>query len=259
VSRGKTSLREVGTWENYYYSPLTQRSRTHQPDSVSLVANRWRLQCYSITVDEKIDILNSVGEKTGKVAWKSEAHRLGLWHRCFHCWIVSPETPSGDPYLFVQRRAAEKETWPDRLDVTVGGHLGTGEEALDGLREVEEELGLAVSAAELIPLGSRRAELEIPAGLDREFQEVFLLVRLLSSEDLQLQEEEVAAVLRLRLDDIEALYEGAQIPAEEWTGVEESPTSVQLTEFVPSEDGYLIRTARIAREVLAGKRPDALM
>jgi isopentenyldiphosphate isomerase len=210
-------------------------------------------------VDEKIDILNSVGEKTGKVAWKSEAHRLGLWHRCFHCWIVSPETPSGDPYLFVQRRAAEKETWPDRLDVTVGGHLGTGEEALDGLREVEEELGLAVSAAELIPLGSRRAELEIPAGLDREFQEVFLLVRLLSSEDLQLQEEEVAAVLRLRLDDIEALYEGAQIPAEEWTGVEESPTSVQLTEFVPSEDGYLIRTARIAREVLAGKRPDALM
>jgi isopentenyldiphosphate isomerase len=63
---------------------------------------------------------------TGEVAWKSEAHRLGLWHRCFHCWIVAPETSFGGPYLFVQRRAVGKETWPDRLDVTVGGTSGLG-------------------------------------------------------------------------------------------------------------------------------------
>ena len=80
----------------------------------------------------------------------------------------------------MQRRAAGKDTWPNRLDVAVGGHLGTREEALDGLREIEEELGLTLHADELIPIGTRRAELEIPAGLDREFQEVFLLVRSLS-------------------------------------------------------------------------------
>ena len=98
-------------------------------------------ECYSILVDEKIDVLDARGLMTGEVTWKSEAHRLGLWHRCFHCWIVSPETSTGGPYLFVQRRATGKETWPDRLDVTVGGHLGAGEEALNGIREVEEELG----------------------------------------------------------------------------------------------------------------------
>jgi isopentenyldiphosphate isomerase len=173
-----------------------------------------KAECYSITVDEKIDILDARGLMTGEVAWKSEAHRLGLWHGCFHCWIVAPETPSGGPYLFVQRRAAEKETWPDRLDVSVGGHLEAGEEALDGLREVEEELGLEVAARELVPLGTRRVELEIPAGLDREFQEVFLLVRALSQRDLRFQEEEVAAVVRLRLDDVEALYEGGEVSAE---------------------------------------------
>jgi len=210
-------------------------------------------------VDEKIDILDSRGEKTGEVAWKSEVHRLGLWHRCFHCWIAAPETPSGGPYLFVQRRATEKETWPDRLDVTVGGHLGAGEETLDGLREVEEELGLKVAADELIPLGTRRAELEIPAGLDREFQEVFLLVRPLSVKDLRLQEEEVAAVVRLQLDGVEALHEEGEIPAEEWRGGEISPVSVRLTDFVPGEDGYLLWAARAARDVLAGRGPDALL
>lgn len=209
-------------------------------------------------MDEKIDILNSLGEKTGRIAWKSEAHRLGLWHRCFHCWIVAPETPSGGPYLFVQRRAAEKETWPDRLDVSVGGHLEAGEEALDGLREVEEELGLEVAPRELVPLGTRRAELEIPAGLDREFQEVFLLVRALSQRDLRLQEEEVAAVVRLRLDDAEALYEGGEVSAEEWADGEKSPISVRLADFVPGEDYYLLRAARAARAVLEGRRPGAV-
>jgi len=209
-------------------------------------------------VDEKIDVLDARGLMTGKVAWKSEAHRLGLWHRCFHCWIASPEMPSGGPYLFVQRRAAGKETWPDRLDVTVGGHLGAGEEALEGgLREIEEELGLQFAAGDLIPLGTRRAELEIPAGIDREFQEVFLLVRSLSPEDLQLQKEEVAAVARLRLDDVEALCEGSEVPAEEWTGGKTAPVSVRLADFVPGEDGYLLWAARAARNVLDGKPPDA--
>jgi isopentenyldiphosphate isomerase len=210
-------------------------------------------------VDEKIDILDAHGLATGEVTWKSEAHRLGLWHRCFHCWIVSPKTPSGGPYLFVQRRAPEKETWPDRLDVSVGGHLGAGEEALEaGLREVGEELGLKVAPGELVSLGTRRAELEIPAGFDREFQEVFLLVRALSQRDLRLQEEEVAAVVRLRLDDAEALHEGGVVPAEEWADGEASPTSVRFADFVPGEDCHLLRAARAARRVLAGRDPRAV-
>jgi isopentenyldiphosphate isomerase len=210
-------------------------------------------------MDERIDVLDARGLIVGEVAWKSEAHRLGLWHRCFHCWIASPEMSFGGPYLFVQRRTPGKETWPDRLDVTVGGHLGVGEEALEGgLREIKEELGLQVASGDLIPLGTRRIELEIPGGIDREFQEVFLLVSPLSIGDLRLQEEEVAAVVCLRLDDVEALCEGSEVSAEEWAGDETTPVSVRLADFVPVEDGYLLWAARAARNVLNGKRPDAL-
>ncbi len=213
------------------------------------------LQC----MDEKVDILNSRGEKTGEVAWKSEAHRLGLWHCCFHCWIFASETSSEGPYLFVQRRTAGKETWPNKLDVTAAGHVGAGEEALEGgLREIEEELGLRVEPGELVSLGTRRSELEIPAGLDREFQEVFLLVRTLSPKDLRLQEEEVAAVARLRPDDLETLYGGGEVLAEEWARGEVTIVSVSLADFVPGEDEYLPRVARAARAYLDGRSPGAL-
>ncbi len=209
-------------------------------------------------MDEQIDTLDERGEKTGPTVWKSEAHRVGLWHRCFHCWVLSPEMESGGPYLFVQRRAPGKETWPDRLDVTVGGHLGAGEEPLDGLREVEEELVLKVTPDELISLGTRRAELQIPAGTHREFQDVFLLVRPLAPGDLCLQEEEVAAVVSRRLADVEALCWGAEVRAEEWAGGETKSTWVSLADFVPGEDDYLSRAARAALTVLAGRLPGAI-
>lgn len=196
-----------------------------------------------------VDVLDEGGEKTGEVVWKSEAHRIGLRHRTFHCWILDPD----GPYLFVQLRAPGKDTWPDLLDVIAAGHLRAGEETLDGLREIEEELGLSVRAEELLPLGTRRIEREIPGGgLDREFQEAFLLVRELSPADLRLQEEEVAAVVRLRLDDVEALCEGAEIPVEEWTGQGTKPSRTRLSDFVPEDDAYLLRVARAAREALGG-------
>ena len=223
--------------------------------SLRLAERRQRGGATLRRMDEKVNILDSRGEKTGEVAWKSEAHRLGLWHRCFHCWIFSPRILSGGPYLFVQRRAPGKDTWPNRLDVTAAGHLGAGEETLEGgLREIEEELSLTVAPDELAPLGTRRSELQIPAGLDREFQEVFLLVRALSPKDLRLQEEEVVAVARLPLDDVvEALYGGGEVLAEEWARGETSPVSVSLAHFVPGEDKYLLRVVYAARAYLAGE------
>lgn len=203
-------------------------------------------------MDEKIDILNEFGEKTGRVAWKSEAHRDGLWHRCFHLWIVGPGEASDGPHLFVQRRACGKETWPNKLDVTAAGHLMAGESGLDGLRELEEELGLAVGPNEVMTLGTRRKELEIPAGMDREFQDVFLLVRNLAPSDLRLQEEEVASVARLRLRDVEGLCEGEEVHLEEWADGKRRAFTTRIEHFVPGEDLYLTRIARAAREVLNG-------
>jgi isopentenyldiphosphate isomerase len=205
-------------------------------------------------VDELIDVRDEAGEPTGEVVWKSEAHRRGLWHRCIHCWIFGVDVGTGEPYLLVQRRAATKDTWPGYLDLTVGGHLATGEEALDGLREVEEELGLRVSPDRLVPLGTRRAEQEIPEGLDREFQDVFLVRDDTPPEDLRLQKEEVEAVLRIGLDDAEALGAAGSAPARGYRDGEVSEVRVRDADFVPNTDDYLRRVAVAARAALDGGR-----
>jgi len=203
-------------------------------------------------VDELLDILDEAGRPTGEVVPKSEAHRLGLWHRCFHCWITGSD-PEGD-YLLVQRRAAGKDTWPGYLDVTAAGHLTAGEGTLDGLREVEEELGLRVEPGRLVPLGSRRVEQEIPAGRDREFHDVFLLLDPTPPADLRLQTEEVESVLRVALDGMEALREAGAAPAREYGDARTVDTSVSLADFVPNSDDYLRRVALAARRVHAGER-----
>jgi isopentenyldiphosphate isomerase len=205
-------------------------------------------------VDELLDILDESGLPTGEVVPKSEAHRLGLWHRCFHCWICGSD-PAGS-YLLLQRRAATKATWPNYLDVTAAGHLAAGEKTLDGLREVEEELGLRVEPARLVSLGTRRVEQEIPGGCDREFHEVFLLFDATPPGDLHLQKEEVEAVFRLALDDVEALYETGSAPANEYANGRTSVTRIHLAEFVPKEEGYLRSVAGAARRLLSGAPPD---
>lgn len=204
-------------------------------------------------MEELVDVLNPSGEPAGWAAPKSEAHSRGLYHRCFHCWIADPGDEEGGPYLFVQRRALQKENWPGRLDTTAAGHLSAGESVLDGLREVEEELGLSPDPGRLVPLGTRRVEQEIPAGTDREFHEVFLLLESLRPDDVRLQREEVGALLRLRLEDPERLYTGEEIAAEEWTadgGVRE--TTVTLGEFVPNGDRYPLAVARAVAARLTG-------
>lgn len=202
-----------------------------------------------------MDVIDERGRPTGEVAWKSEAHRRGLPHRCFHCWIWGT-SGADELYLLVQRRAATKDTWPGRLDVTAAGHLGAGEEPLEGgLRELEEELGLGVEPGRLVPLGTRWVDLEIPQGRDLEFHHVFILFDRTPPGDLRLQREEVDAVLRLKLEDAEALDAVGSAPAVEYAAGGAVRKEVRLPEFVPSGDGYLGRVASAARRVYAGEDP----
>ena len=208
-------------------------------------------------MDERIDALDEHGSPTGEVVWKSKAHREGIWHRCFHCWIFGADR-NGEPYLLVQRRAVAKGTWPGRLDVTAAGHLAAGEKTLDGLRELEEELGLSPDPERLIPLGTRKIEQGIPQGCDREFHDVFLLRDSTPPENLRLQEEEVESVLRLHLDDAERLGIGEEIPAVEWKSGKPTSVSITVEDFVPNEDDHLARISRAARQAYEGRNPEPL-
>jgi hypothetical protein len=112
--------------------------------------------------DELLDVFDERGWHAG-VKPRAAVHRDGDWHLAFHLWVVSPDG------VLLQRRSRSKASWPGRLDATAAGHLLAGEAVRDGLREAEEELGVAYAFDALAPLGMHRVE---EPG-NRELQHVF--------------------------------------------------------------------------------------
>ena len=91
-------------------------------------------------MEEKIDVLNELGEFTGKVATRDECHQKGLWHRAVYAFIIDKK---GN--VLLQKRSANKKMWPNMWDVTVGGHVDSNEFGRQALiREVKEELGIDI-------------------------------------------------------------------------------------------------------------------
>ena len=139
-------------------------------------------------MDELVDILDSEGNFTGKTTLKSKAHREGLFHPTIHVWFY---TKNGR--LLIQQRAKNKDTHPLLWDVSVAGHIGAGEEIeISAIREVQEEIGLAISKTELRKIGVFKSVHEHSEHLiDCEFHHTFLCELRVSLEDLRKQESEV--------------------------------------------------------------------
>jgi len=123
-----------------------------------------------------------------------------VWHGAFHCLIFYEQ--DGLPTALFQKRSARKKIAPGRLDVSVGGHYVSGEDAkIAGPREISEELGIEVRFEELVPVGRRVFVYESTPGVrDYEFQDVFLLHHPVKTNALVLQREELDGVFELGVD-----------------------------------------------------------
>ena len=74
-----------------------------------------------------------VGEDTRK-----NIHSKGLLHREIHVWFYTPKKE-----IIFQLRGKNKDTFPNLLDATVGGHVEIGEDFWDAaLKEMSEETGV---------------------------------------------------------------------------------------------------------------------
>ena len=123
--------------------------------------------------DELFDVVTASGEPTGRVKRRADVHRDGDWHRSIHVWVYGVEANA--PFLLMNQRGLEKDTWPGVLDATVGGHLSAGETVEEAYREIEEEIGIVADPKRLRHIGARARSAESAEGIiDREIEEVFL-------------------------------------------------------------------------------------
>lgn len=166
-------------------------------------------------MDELVDIINENGELTGDTCLKSEAHKKGLLHASVHIWIFDHEKN-----VLIQKRAADKDTFPNLWDISVAGHISAGEEPLTtALREVQEEVGLVVSKERLHFIGTAKKRVQHSEHLiDNEVHYIYVCETDFDVKELELQEEEVAAIKSIKLEALTEL--------------------VKTSDFVPRKDGY---------------------
>jgi len=149
---------------------------------------------------ELLDIWDASGKPTGQVLEKSIAHQKGLFHPTVHVWFYTSA-----PSLLLQKRGANKETFPNLWDVSVAGHVSSGESILDGaLREIKEEIGLQLKLDDLLLIDVRKNINQFSNGIiDCEFQHVFLSELKTGVKDLVIQKEEVDDVRLFSFEEME--------------------------------------------------------
>lgn len=150
--------------------------------------------------DEYIDILDSSGNFTGDVKLKSEAHELGLYHASVHIWLYTLNSE-----LLFQKRASIKDTFPSLWDVSVAGHIATGEQIeLAAKREIQEEIGIDIPVKELDFIGTYfESKAPTPQIIDNEFHHVYLSQLHVPLDTFTLQKEEVSEVKLVHLNELE--------------------------------------------------------
>jgi isopentenyldiphosphate isomerase len=92
---------------------------------------------------------------SGKGANKNDVYGKALLHAASHVWIWRQN--GQDVEILLQKRAADKRTWPSRYDISAAGHIDLGETELQAaIREAEEEIGHTPNIAKLEFIGTHR-------------------------------------------------------------------------------------------------------
>lgn len=178
--------------------------------------------------DELIDIFDENMNLLG-TAMKSQAHREGLWHKTFHCWLVH-KTPDGKTLLWLQLRNPNKDIFPDKLDISAAGHIRAGEEVKDGYREIQEELGLKLQKDDIVKLFTSKEIYEAENINNREFQMVYVAMVTGSPYKAVLQPEEVAGLYEVDIDEFADLM-ADKVQSIEARGIKRNPDSSYTLEF----------------------------
>jgi isopentenyldiphosphate isomerase len=206
---------------------------------------------------ELFDLYDESGQPLGRSKARDLVHRDGDWHRSAHIWVFT-----GDGKLLFQRRAADKDTWPGRLDASIGGHYRAGEDLAGVAREAYEELGITITLEELVSIGLRSVVSLEPGIVDRELQDIYLLRRDLPLTAYVPDPVEVDGLALLDAVGAAALHAGTRAELEgEFLPRGSARTVVRRftgADLIPERGAYIQAVAAAVADLLAGRSPRPL-
>jgi len=133
------------------------------------------------------DILNIVNDRDEIIGQdtRENIHKHGLLHREIHVYFITPNQE-----IIFQHRTKDKDTFPDLLDATVGGHVEIGDSyEQTAIKEIEEETGLKINPHDLISVDKikRRAEDKATSKINYSFCFRYIYIYKGSVKDLRVE------------------------------------------------------------------------
>ncbi len=130
---------------------------------------------------EKLNILDEQGNIIGQ-EYRDVIHQKGLLHGEVHVWCLTP----GNELIF-QHRAKDKDTYPDLLDATAGGHVDLGETYDESaLKELAEETGINAKIEDLVFLRTeiRNSHDEVTGMINHPRRNIYLYKSKVNANEL---------------------------------------------------------------------------
>ena len=178
-------------------------------------------------MEELIDVLDENGLKTGEILTRKEIHKRGLWHRAIAVAVINEQNQ-----ILVQQRSFKKEKNTGMWDISVAGHISSGQDALSAAsREINEEisvnLGFNVDIKEFRYMFSYRKEEILKENyIERQFYDFFILRKNgLRTEDIKVQESEVEQIKFVSVSELNEMIENKEI-------VERTPIYKELMNYI---------------------------
>ena len=148
---------------------------------------------------EMIDLRREDGTKTGEVKERTLVHRDGDLHGTSHVWLVRYRPSTGSADVLLQKRSADKDSFPGYYDISSAGHIPAGQDFLESaVRELKEELGVEAAPEDLhflfTHLGYHEQEFYGKLFKNHEYSRVYLYECDRPEGEFRIQKSEVESV-----------------------------------------------------------------
>lgn len=135
---------------------------------------------------------------------REEAKRQGHWRQTFDCWVL--RRADDGARIVIQLRSKAKSSHPGTFDISAAGAMMAGETKEDGVRELEEELGITADPKKLYYLGVSK-EVTDNFGA-RNFAHTYFYETRLLPHECSPQASELDGVFEMKIADGLKLFSG---------------------------------------------------
>ena len=153
---------------------------------------------------ELLDIVDENNNLIGIKEDKEIVHQKGLWHREAAIWIMNE---NGE--MLLQKRSATKKQNPNKWALTAG-HVDAGEEPIDTMiREIHEELGVAIEKKNIEKIVSDKEKSFSPESntINARFTEHYFTIVPYILTDYKIELSELSELRYFSIEEIEKIIE----------------------------------------------------